>query len=117
MFLLAAIAVNVTVNTQFNDLADDFPFLGVTVWVAIALSAFVRRFYAPKRPEGHRSELVDGRWFDRSRFDEHWDKSLDRWFPDGQDTPGVVMLEIRAKRVNYWEGSESGEVPLTAAFT
>jgi acetyl/propionyl-CoA carboxylase alpha subunit/acetyl-CoA carboxylase carboxyltransferase component len=35
----------------------------------IALSAYVRRLYAPKKPEGHRSELVDGRWIDRSRYE------------------------------------------------
>jgi acetyl-CoA carboxylase carboxyltransferase component len=35
----------------------------------IALSAYVRRLYAPKKPSSHRSELVDGRWIDRSRYD------------------------------------------------
>jgi acetyl-CoA carboxylase carboxyltransferase component len=34
----------------------------------IALSALVRRLYAPKQPEGHRSELVGDRWVDRSRM-------------------------------------------------
>jgi acetyl/propionyl-CoA carboxylase alpha subunit/acetyl-CoA carboxylase carboxyltransferase component len=34
----------------------------------IALSALVRRLYAPKQPEGHRSELVNDRWIDRSRM-------------------------------------------------
>ncbi|MDH5671542.1 MAG: ATP-grasp domain-containing protein [Myxococcales bacterium] len=35
----------------------------------IALSAFVRRLYSPRAPERHRSELRDGRWLDRSRYD------------------------------------------------
>jgi acetyl-CoA carboxylase carboxyltransferase component/biotin carboxyl carrier protein len=35
----------------------------------IALSAYVRRLYAPKKPQSHRSELIDGRWVDRSRHD------------------------------------------------
>ena len=35
----------------------------------IALSAYVRRLYAPKKPQAHRSELIDGRWVDRSRHD------------------------------------------------
>src|SRR5262249_29471231 len=35
----------------------------------IALSAYVRRLYAPRRPATHRSELVEGRWIDRSRYD------------------------------------------------
>jgi acetyl-CoA carboxylase carboxyltransferase component/pyruvate/2-oxoglutarate dehydrogenase complex dihydrolipoamide acyltransferase (E2) component len=34
----------------------------------IALSAYVRRLYAPRTPESHRSELIDGRWIDRSRY-------------------------------------------------
>jgi hypothetical protein len=35
----------------------------------IALSAHVRRLCAPKKPESHRSELVDNRWIDRSRYE------------------------------------------------
>jgi acetyl/propionyl-CoA carboxylase alpha subunit/acetyl-CoA carboxylase carboxyltransferase component len=35
----------------------------------IALSAYVRRLYAPRKSEAHRSELVEGRWIDRSRYD------------------------------------------------
>ena len=52
---------------------------------------------------------------DRAQFAEHWDKELDRWFPDGPDTPNIVMLEVRAKRLNYWAGNESGEVSLAGA--
>jgi acetyl-CoA carboxylase carboxyltransferase component len=36
---------------------------------AMGLSAFTRRLYAPKRPDLHRSDQVDGRWVDRSRYD------------------------------------------------
>lgn len=43
-FILAmAIAVNIVVNRGFTQYADAFPFLGVTVWLAIGLSALVRR--------------------------------------------------------------------------
>ena len=41
--LIAAIATNVTVNTQFTELADHFPFLGVAVWVAIVVAAPLRK--------------------------------------------------------------------------
>ena len=41
--LLAAIVVNIVVNTHFTELADHFPFLAVAVWIAILLSAPVRR--------------------------------------------------------------------------
>jgi Na+/H+ antiporter NhaD/arsenite permease-like protein len=41
--LIAAIIVNVAINTQFSRVADLFPFLGVAVWVAIFMSAGLRR--------------------------------------------------------------------------
>ena len=40
--LLAAIVVNVTVNTRFNAVSDLFPFLGAAVWFAILLTAALR---------------------------------------------------------------------------
>ena len=49
---------------------------------------------------------------DKARFEEHWDKSLDRWFPQGPDTPGTVMLQVTAARIHYWDGEEEGEVKL-----
>jgi Na+/H+ antiporter NhaD/arsenite permease-like protein len=41
--LVAAVAVNVIVNTRFGAVSNAFPFLGVTVWVAIALTLWLRR--------------------------------------------------------------------------
>jgi Na+/H+ antiporter NhaD/arsenite permease-like protein len=41
--LVAAIVVNITVNTQFNAYSDLFPFLGATVWVALLLTSFLRK--------------------------------------------------------------------------
>lgn len=54
---------------------------------------------------------------DKAQFAEHWDKSLDRWFPQGTDTPGLVMINARARRIRYWDGDEEAEVPLTAHLT
>lgn len=51
---------------------------------------------------------------DKAEFAEHWDKSLDRWFPEGPDTPGLVMIRARARRIHYWDGEEEAEVPLAA---
>ena len=51
---------------------------------------------------------------DKSRFAEHWQKNLDRWFPQGIDTPGVVMIEVAANRIHYWDGMEEGEVKVSA---
>ena len=47
-------------------------------------------------------------------FAEHWDKSLDRWFEQGVDTPGLAMIEVEAKRIHYWDGEDEGEVRLPA---
>src|SRR5450432_305790 len=41
--LVAAIAVNVTINTRFKDISDLFPFLGATVWLAILLTTRLRK--------------------------------------------------------------------------
>ena len=51
---------------------------------------------------------------DKARFAEHWDKSLDRWFEQGIDTPGLALIEVAAKRIHYWDGEEEGEVRLAA---
>ena len=49
---------------------------------------------------------------DSARFREHWDKSLDRWFPQGPETPGVVMLEVAAQRIHIWDGDDEAEIKL-----
>jgi Na+/H+ antiporter NhaD/arsenite permease-like protein len=41
--LVAAIAVNVSVNLFWNNIADAFPFIGVAVWAAIFIGGHVRR--------------------------------------------------------------------------
>ena len=43
LILLLAIGTNVTINVKFPELAGQFPFIGVAVWVAILLSVGVRR--------------------------------------------------------------------------
>ncbi len=47
---------------------------------------------------------------DKGRFEAHWSKDLDRWFEQGVDTPGLVMIKVHADRVHYWDGEEEGEV-------
>ena len=41
--LVAAIVVNVTINTHFKDTSDLFPFLGAAVWLAILVTARLRK--------------------------------------------------------------------------
>ena len=49
---------------------------------------------------------------DKASFAEHWTSGLDRWFENGVDTPGVVMIKVHATRIHYWDGEDEGEVPL-----
>ena len=52
---------------------------------------------------------------DKGRFAEHWTKDLDRWFPEGIDTPRLVMIHVHAERVHYWDGEDEGEVRVPAS--
>jgi general stress protein 26 len=47
---------------------------------------------------------------DRASMVEHWTKDLDRWFKDGVDTRGLVLIKVHANRLHYWEGEDSGEI-------
>jgi general stress protein 26 len=47
---------------------------------------------------------------DRSQFEAHWTKDLDRWFPEGIDTPDLVLIRVHAGRIHYWDGEDEGVV-------
>ena len=49
---------------------------------------------------------------DKARFEEHWTSGLERWFKQGVDTPGLVLIHVKAARVHYWDGEDEGEVAL-----
>ena len=49
---------------------------------------------------------------DKSQFKAHWTSGLDRWFKDGVDTPGLVMIRVRAANIHYWDGEEEGTIQL-----
>lgn len=53
-----------------------------------------------------RAELID----DKALFEAHWTKDLDRYFPEGIDTPGIVMIKVRADLIRYWDGGDEGEL-------
>ena len=43
---------------------------------------------------------------------EHWLDELDQWFEDGIDTPGIILIHVKAERVRFWHKEEEGEVRL-----
>ncbi len=49
---------------------------------------------------------------ERSSFEAHWVDGLENWFPEGVETPGLVLIKVRATRLQYWDGEDQGEVEL-----
>ena len=49
---------------------------------------------------------------DKTQFEQHWVKDLDRWFPDGVDTPGIVLIKVSARAIDYWDGEDNGRIDL-----
>lgn len=47
---------------------------------------------------------------DKTAFEKHWNKDLERWFDKGVDTPGLVLLKVHAERIHWWDGVEGGEL-------
>ena len=47
---------------------------------------------------------------DKAEFAAHWSSDLERWFSDGIDTKGMVMIHVHADRINYWDGADQGEL-------
>lgn len=52
---------------------------------------------------------------DKARFEAHWVTDLDRWFPDGIDTAGIVLIKVSARTIEYWDGEENGRIKLPSA--
>lgn len=55
-----------------------------------------------------RAELIR----DKAQFAAHWTKGLDRWFPQGVDTPGLILIKCHASRISYWDGEDEGDLTL-----
>lgn len=53
-----------------------------------------------------RAELVR----DKQAFASHWTPDLDKWFDDGIDTDGLVMIKVHATRIHWWDGEDEGEI-------
>ncbi len=49
---------------------------------------------------------------DKVEFKKRWTDELSRWFKDGVDTDGMVMLHVRATRAAYWDGDDEGDFDL-----
>lgn len=47
---------------------------------------------------------------DKEEMEKHWTPELQTWFKDGLDTKDIVMIEVKAKHIKYWEDNKEGEV-------
>ena len=54
------------------------------------------------------ASLID----DKTTFADHWTKDLDRYFPEGIDTPGAIMIKVHANRIRYWDGEDEGTIAI-----
>ncbi len=52
---------------------------------------------------------------DRAKAEELWSAPLKVWFPDGLDTPGLVLIKVHADSAEYWESPSSKVVKLLGA--
>jgi len=46
----------------------------------------------------------------KTLMEEHWVSDLKRWFEQGVDTPGLVLIRVSAVRIHYWDGEDEGEI-------
>jgi general stress protein 26 len=46
---------------------------------------------------------------DKAEFEKHWVDELEQWFDQGTDTPGMVLLCVKATQAKYWQDMEMGE--------
>ncbi|MFN4161686.1 MAG: pyridoxamine 5'-phosphate oxidase family protein [Stenotrophomonas sp.] len=47
---------------------------------------------------------------DKAIMQQHWVKDLERWFEQGVDSPGLVLIQVAANRIHYWDGEDQGEI-------
>ena len=47
---------------------------------------------------------------DRETQKKHWVPDLEKWFEEGLDTEGLILIEVKPKRIHWWEGREEGKL-------
>jgi len=49
---------------------------------------------------------------DKAALEEHWLDELEKWFEDGVNTPGIIMIHVKAESIKFWHKEEEGEIKL-----
>lgn len=52
---------------------------------------------------------------DRAIQEKHWVPDLEAWFSEGLDTPGLTLIHVQARTVQYWDGMDGGVVSYNRA--
>ena len=47
---------------------------------------------------------------DQAKIDEYWSDILKAWFPEGKNTPDLVLLKVNVEQAEYWDSSSSAVV-------
>lgn len=50
---------------------------------------------------------------DKAVMQKHWVPDLERWFEQGVDTPGLVMIAVKGEKLKYWDKMDEGELTLS----
>jgi len=49
---------------------------------------------------------------DKATFKAHWTPDLDKWFEGGIDAPDIVMIQVKAEQIKFWDGMKHGTVQI-----
>jgi general stress protein 26 len=52
---------------------------------------------------------------DQEKIDEYWNDILKAWFPEGKDSPDLVLLKVEVEQAEYWD-SPSSTIVQTLGF-
>ena len=52
---------------------------------------------------------------DQAKIDEYWNPILKAWFPEGKDSPDLVLLKVVVEQAEYWD-SPSSTIVQVAGF-
>lgn len=74
----------------------------------IRRNAKVNLAYASKDANTYLSVAGDARISrDRARIEEFWNDAMKAFFPKGKDDPNLVLIEVQARTIEYWDGPGS----------
>ena len=45
-------------------------------------------------------------------LEEHWVPSLQMWFKKGFDTPGLILIAVKAEQIHYWDHYKEGDIDI-----